>query len=146
MMHSRERVTGGRPSCPWSPNLPWSPAANCGAYPALSEIQVSHIVAKLGGTTELFGPLYGDRRLFFVSQEGASCETKALRAGCALRAREIWLLKQLRSGVEVRLTVLFLLYRQLFGGSVNSPHTVFSPSEYPVRFLPLWHRSPRLFR
>ena len=60
MMHSRERVTGGRPSCPWSPNLPWSPAANCGAYPALSEIQVSHIVAKLGGTTELFGPLYGD--------------------------------------------------------------------------------------
>ncbi|WP_270813495.1 hypothetical protein [Hungatella effluvii] len=63
-------------------------------------------MAKLGGTTELFGPLSGDRRLFFVSQEGASCETKALRAGCALCAMEVWLLRQPRSSAGVRLTGL----------------------------------------
>ncbi|WP_320998689.1 hypothetical protein [Hungatella effluvii] len=46
-------------------------------------------MAKLGGTTELFGPLSGDRRLFFVSRDAPSV-LKQPRSGAGVRTAGLY--------------------------------------------------------
>ena len=51
--------------------------------------------------------------LFYVTGKCSCYIKKKLRAGCALRAKELWLLKQPRSGARVRLAGLFILQHTL---------------------------------
>lgn len=70
MMYYREKAICWNAFIPLLPNLPQSPAANCGAVPALTDMESESwllAVAKLGGTAELFGPFWGSGWLFLIS-------------------------------------------------------------------------------